>query len=207
MSGTTDIIFGGAAILGVYLLATHWQEVQAALQGPFQGAQVGPDTSTYSSGGGGSASSPPSVTAGAVAAGSAGVTLTGKPSSSSCSNLPRPISDADARRCKLGPYAPTTTLNNVTSAVGYYRNYSVPVMGPQWRDTIPAHSGPTELSDPYLSYHSEVFGKKKESYHTTINPKTGAKIVTIDPFFPAGFYNSQANYTSSLNDPAVRGGS
>lgn len=195
MSGTTDIILMGAALIGGVLVLQNWPQIQAALQGPFQQAQVGPDTTSTAPGA--SAANPPSTTAGAIAAGSAGVTLTGKPSSvTPCSKLKAPISDADARRCKLGPYAPSTKLNNdeVFSNIGYYKGYNVPSMGPQWRYTVPYERRPEDVPDAY-------------AYHTVIDPHSGAKIVTIDPYFPAGFYNTQANFRGSLRDPAVRGGS
>ena len=47
-------------------------------------------------------------------------------------------------------------------------------------------------------------GAISRSYLTQV--VNGKPRTTIDPFFPAGWYNTQANYRGSLKEPGIRGG-
>lgn len=191
MSGTTDIILMGAALIGGVLVLQNWPQIQAALQvqgGAPAAAAPAPAPQTV-------ASATPIPTPPPVPTGS---TI----STSKVYNGPRnqktgqPLCLQGDTACynyyKTHPNINDVTVAQAYSYPGYYKGYNVPVMGPQWRYTVPYERRADDVPEKY-------------SYKTVVDPQTGAKHVTIDPFFPSGFLNTQANYPGSLKDPAIRG--
>lgn len=200
MAGSTDIIVLGVVVIGGIAVYQNWDRISGWLQSLGQNQQqayaqgqdsgYGSGSGSGSSGSGGSSSSSSS------------------PSPSSSSSL-SPV--ANTPKAKAAGYVPNQPVclggdtdcyaraksQGLTASAyaypGYYRGYNLNVMGPSWKHTVPASTGPDNygLDDRY------------RSYQTTIDPNSGAKIVTIDRFFPAGMYLSQANYTSSLKEPAL----
>jgi hypothetical protein len=68
-----------------------------------------------------------------------------------------------------------------SSNVGYYDGYNIPVMGPQWYETV--------SNKTYSANMTQVIN--------------GKSVTSIDPFFPAGWYVAEANRRSSLHEPGL----